>query len=245
MSWHTERPRARARRVASCHSRAGGDGPGSCEPRAQALGGRLCSSARPGEPVTALRRPGRPLGAQPRPSSGRLLDWDPQPREPQLGAGTTTWDPQTLGGGRRDRGASPGPSARPSSRSHDTAASLKIRGWGREGPSVIRLSSCLSGCHGNPSIPGPHRGGLPAPGAGRLEERRTPGPGGGRGRLGGRGVRGVGGAARAQGPAELALRGRPGLSHLRYLHSRRTGQVRRRGRRSREQGLDSESGQGG
>lgn len=179
--------------MASCHSRAGGDGPGSREPRAQALGGRLCSSARPGEPVTALRRPGRPLGAQPQPSSGRLLDWDPQPREPQLGAGTTTWDPQTLGGGRRDRGASPGPSARPSSRSHDTAASLKIRGWGREGPSVIRLSSCLSGCHGNPGIPGPHRGGLPAPGARRLEERRTPGPGGGRGRLGGRGVRGVGG----------------------------------------------------
>lgn len=50
---------------------------------------------------------GSALGAQPRPSSGRLLDWDPQPREPQLGAGTTTWDPQTLGGGRRDRGASP------------------------------------------------------------------------------------------------------------------------------------------
>lgn len=57
----------------------------------------------------------------------------------------------------------------------------------------------------------------PVPGAWRRDE--PPGPGAGEGAWGEWGFGGWGGAARAQGPAEPALRGRPGLSHLRYLHA--------------------------
>lgn len=160
-------------RVALCTLGRGVTVPGtSAEQGPEAPGGRTRSQRPPGTPLSPVSDPAkapRPPGGG-RASAQRLLEVGRRSPEPQLGAGTATRHPNPRGaaGGpvpQRCPSTAPGPSARPSSRSHDAAAvSLKIRGWWDvKVPLSFSRTAASPVAMATPAFPAPQRGWEPTP----------------------------------------------------------------------------------